>query len=77
MKRPIVSNRVLSTDEKDKLKSQIFDLGNVHSASQTTKIAYRTIISIFERGYGKPNHITKLLNYCDEVQGLTPANLAD
>lgn len=77
MKKQKISNRVLSSDEKDKLKAQIFDLGNIHSARQTTKIAYVTIVAIYKRGYGKPNHITKLLNYCDEVQGLTPANLAD
>lgn len=66
----------------DKDKTRIADLviclkGNLKACSEQTKIDARTIKAIYERGHASPGQLSRILAFCDKVEGLTVHNYAD
>jgi len=63
-------NKPLTPEEIARFKKCIQDMGNITNCSQVTGMHTITINNIIDRGFAKQKQIIKLLQYCDEVEGL-------
>lgn len=70
-------NKAIPAEVIQRMQRCIVGMGNKMNCYESTGIHYATIEKIIERGYAKQEQLYKLLAYCDEVEGLTVANVQD
>lgn len=72
-----VPNVLLSELQRERIQKLILDMRNKLACQESTGVDTRTIDSIMSKGWGDTEIISKLMNYCDAVEGLTTVNAAD
>lgn len=70
-------NIPLTQENRKLIKKYVFDMRNLSSCVQFTKVTAPTIRQMLKRGWGSSEHIKLICDYCDKVAGFTTANHAD
>lgn len=69
-------NKAITTQNLNRIRKCIIEMNNLVHFYEETSISVGTVKRILERGYAKEGQLSKMLAYCDKVEGVTEKTAA-